>query len=108
MPSKQLATGSSPVRGTIRECGGIGIHSRLKICRPLDWGFESLHSYCADVAQLVEPLICNQWVGSSSLPVSLQKKVKGGKKMMSFIETLLAIACGLFIGQIAIDWYKGK
>ena len=28
---------------------------------------------CADIAQLVEQLICNQWVGSSSLSVGTIK-----------------------------------
>ena len=34
------------------------------------------------------------------------RKCERGIQMTSFIATVLAIACGLFLGQIAIDYMK--
>ena len=52
----------------------------MDMCRKSNWVVGRTMIY-ADVAQLAEQLICNQQVGSSSLPVS--STVSGGVRIES-------------------------
>ena len=54
----------------------------------------------ADVAQLAEQLICNQQVGSSSLPVS--------STLQGILMKMLVIITTVIVVNLIYDWLKKK